>query len=176
MLKKFFAVALLALLSIFAVPAVANAAGYGDNGQNAGTVVVAPGAPATLTFSGFAAGESTTASAPDAVTLGALKVVVTANKAAAADGSVSYTASATAPGSYTITVTGAGGAIRTGTLTVAPTDSGSGSGSGSSADGSLPNTGLETPMLIVWGAAGALALGVALVFVLNVVRRNKQSV
>jgi LPXTG-motif cell wall-anchored protein len=169
MIKKFFAVALLALLSIFAVPTVANAGGYGSAGDQGGTVVVVPGAPASFTFGGFSAGEPTTASAPDAVTLGAVKVVVTANRAAGADGTVTYTASATTPGSYTITVTGAYGQVRTGTLTVAPADS----GSGSNADGSLPNTGYETPMLIVWGATGALVLGAALVFVLMVVRRNK---
>lgn len=174
MLKKFFAVALLALLSIFTVPAVANAAGYGGTGDNGGTIVVAPGAAATLTFGGFLPGEATTASAPDAVTLATVKVVSSANKPAGSDGSVSYTASATQPGSYTITVASATN-VATATFVVAPADSGTGSGSGSSADGSLPNTGLETPMLIVWGAAGALALGVAMVFVLNVVRRNKQS-
>jgi hypothetical protein len=173
MIKKFFAVALLALLSIFAVPTVANAAGYGDAGDNAGTVVAAPGEAVTFTFGGFDAFEQTVASAPDQVTLSSLKVVVTASKPADAAGTVQYTAKATAPGSYTITVTGTNGAIRTGVLTVAPTDSGAGTGSGTNADGSLPNTGLQTPMLIVWGATGALVLGAALVFVLMVVRRNK---
>lgn len=173
MFKKALAVGALAVLAIFSVPTAANAAPYGDGSGNAGTVVVAPGQPASLTFGGFAANEPTTASAPDAVTLGALKVVTTASKPANASGSVTYTATATQPGTYNVTVTGVSGQIRTGTFTIAPADSGS--GSGSNADGSLPNTGLETPMLIVWAAGGALALGIALVFVLTVVRRNKAS-
>ena len=178
MFKKVLAVGALAVLAIFTVPTAANAAPYGDGSGNAGTVVVAPGQAAALTFSGFAAGEPTTASAPDAVTLATVKVVTTANKAANASGAVTYTATATQPGTYTVTVTGASSSqIRTGTFTIAPADSatGTGSGSGSNANGSLPNTGLETPMLIVWGAGGALVLGIALVFVLTVVRRNKAS-
>ena len=177
MLKKIFAASVLAALTIFAVPTMAQAADYGSGGDNGGTIVVAPGQPATLSFDGFAPGEATTASAPDAVTLGALKVVSTASKPAGANGAVSYTASATQPGSYTITVSSASN-IATATFVVTPADSpaGTGSGSGSNADGSLPNTGFETPMLIVWGASGALILGLALVFVLNVVRRNKRAV
>lgn len=166
MLKKTLAVGLLAVLAIFAVPAAASAASYGDTGTNAGTVVVISGQSATLTFCGFQPGEKTIASAPDGVTFGG-------NGIAGADGCVTYTATSAKAGSYTITVTGASN-ISTGILTVTPADSSG--GNGSNADGTLPNTGLETPMLIVWGAAGALALGVALVFVLNVVRRNKQSV
>ena len=173
MLKKSLAVGLLAVLAIFSVPTAANAAPYGDDGSGPGTVVITPGAPVSLAFSGFQPGEATVASAPDAVTLGAIKVVTTASRPAAADGSVVYTASATQPGSYTITVTSATN-ISTGVLTVVPADSGS--GSGSNANGNLPNTGFETPMLIVWGASGALILGLALVFVLNVVRRNKRAV
>jgi LPXTG-motif cell wall-anchored protein len=173
MFKKSFAVGLLAVLAVFSVPTAANAAPYGDEGTGAGTVVVTPGAPASLTFGGFQAGEATVASAPDAVTLGAIKVVSTASRPAAADGTVVYTATATQPGSYTITVTSATN-ISTGVLTVAPADSGS--GSGANGNGSLPNTGFEAPMLIVWGASGALILGAAMVFVLTVVRRNKQSV
>jgi LPXTG-motif cell wall-anchored protein len=175
MFKKSFAVGLLAVLAVFSVPTAANAAPYGDNGTGAGTVVVAPGAPASLTFGGFQPGEGTVASAPDAVTLGAIKVVSTASRPAASDGTVVYTATATQPGSYTITVTSATN-IATGVLTVAPADSSGGTGSGANGNGSLPNTGFEAPMLIVWGASGALILGAALVFVLTVVRRNKQSV
>jgi hypothetical protein len=171
MLKKSLAVGLLAVLAIFSVPTAASAAPYGDDGTGAGTVVVTPGAPATLTFGGFLAGEATVASAPDAVTLGAIKVVSTASRPAGANGTVSYTATATQPGSYTITVTSATN-ISTGVLTVAPADSGT--GSGTNADGGLPNTGFETPMLMVWGATGALILGGAMVFVMTVVRRNKK--
>lgn len=175
MFKKALAIGALAVLAIFSVPTAANAASYGDGGDNGATVVVAPGAPVTFSFGGFQPGEPTVASAPDAVTLSALKVVVTASKPAGPNGTVSYTASATQPGSYTITVSSASN-VATGTLTVVPTDAaGSGSGSGSGSNGALPNTGFETPMLIVWGAGGALVLGIALVFVLSVVRRNKSA-
>lgn len=175
MLKRTFAAGLLAVLALFAVPTAANAADYGSGGDNGGTTVVVPGQPVTLSFGGFQPGEPTTASAPDAVTLSTLKVISSASKPAGPAGTVAYTVSATQPGSYTITVASATN-IATSTFVVAPADSGAGSGSGSNADGSLPNTGFETPMLIVWGAAGALILGAALVFVLTVVRRNKQSV
>ncbi|SKA82303.1 LPXTG-motif cell wall anchor domain-containing protein [Agreia bicolorata] len=175
MFKKVFAAGLLAALALFAVPAAANAADYGTGGDNGGTIVVVPGQPVALSFGGFQPGEPTTASAPDAVTLSTLKVVASASKPAGPAGTVSYTASATQPGSYTITVASATN-IATATFVIAPADSGSGGGSGSNANGNLPNTGLETPMLIVWGASGALILGLALVFVLNVVRRNKKAV
>ena len=177
MFKKIFATGLLAALALFAVPTAANAAPYGDGGpgdQNGGTGVVVAGEPVSFSLGGFQPGEPTTASAPDAVTLGSLKVVATASRPAGASGSVSYTASATQPGSYTITVSSASNSAVF-TLVVTPADS-NGGGSGSNADGSLPNTGFETPMLIVWGASGALILGLALVFVLNVVRRNKRTV
>jgi hypothetical protein len=170
MMKKILATGLLAVLALFAVTAAANA--YETDGSD---VTVAPGAATTLSFSGFDAGESTTASAPDAVTLGVVKVLSQASKPANASGAVSYTASATQAGTYTITVVGASGKIATGTLTVTPVDSGAGTGSGSGADGGLPNTGLEAPMLLIWGATGAVALGIALTVVLTIVRRQKAS-
>lgn len=172
MFKKALATGLLAVLAIFAVPTAANAYETTDGSD----VTIAPGQAVTLTFSGFDANEPTTASAPDAVTLGVVKVVTTFSRPADSAGVVKYTASATQPGTYTITVTGVSGKVAVGTLTVAPTDSGAGSGSGSGSNGALPNTGLETPMLIIWGAAGALALGIALTVVLTIVRRQKASV
>ncbi|KJC63685.1 LPXTG cell wall anchor domain-containing protein [Agreia bicolorata] len=175
MFKKIFAAGLLAALALFAVPTAAQAADYGTGGDNNGSTVIVAGQPVALSFGGFQPGEATIASAPDAVTLATLKVVSSASKPAGPAGTVSYTANSTQVGSYTITVSSATN-IATYTLVVVPADSGSGSGSGSNANGNLPNTGLETPMLIVWGASGALILGLALVFVLNVVRRNKKAV
>ncbi|WP_374947014.1 hypothetical protein [Agreia sp.] len=139
-------------------------------------VTTTPGTAVTMTFSGFGANEPTTASAPDAVTLGVVKVVSTFSRAANASGVVSYSVTASTPGTYTVTVTGVSGKVAVGTLTVVPADSGAGSGSGADSNGALPNTGLETPMLIIWGAAGALALGIALTVVLTIVRRQKASV
>lgn len=171
MFKKVLATGLLAVLAVFAVPAAANA--YEIDGP---AVTTTPGVAATLTFSGFDANEPTTASAPDAVTLGIVKVVSTFSRAANGSGVVSYTATASTPGTYTVTVVGVSGKIGSAALTVVPADSGAGSGSGSGSNGALPNTGLETPMLIIWGAAGALALGIALTVVLTIVRRQKASV
>jgi hypothetical protein len=171
MFKKALVTGLLAILAVFAVPATANAYETTDGSD----VTILPGQAATLTFSGFDANEPTTASAPDAVTLGVVKVITQFSRPANGDGVVKYTASATQPGTYTITVTGVSGKVAVGTLTVAPTDSAAGTGSGSGSDGALPNTGLETPMLIIWGAGGALALGIALTVVLTIVRRQKAS-
>jgi hypothetical protein len=101
MFKKALATGLLAVLAIFAAPAAANAYETTDGSD----VTVGPGVAVTLSFSGFDANEPTTASAPDAVTLGVVKVVTTASKPANASGVVQYTAAATQPGTYTITVT-----------------------------------------------------------------------
>jgi hypothetical protein len=170
MFKKALATGLLAVLAIFAAPAAANAYETTDGSD----VTATPGVAVTLTFSGFDANEPTTASAPDAVTLGVVKVVTTFSRPANASGVVTYTAAATQPGTYTITVTGVSGKVAVGTLTIVPADSASGTGSGST--GGLPNTGLEAPMLIIWGSAGALALGIALTVVMTIVRRQKASV
>lgn len=164
MARKLVAAALLALAAVFAVPAVANAAGY--TGQGPGTVTAEAGEAVALTFTDLPANTPSTASADDAVTLSVLKAA-TASKPTSASGTVTYTASATEPGTYTITVT-AGSAVATATLTVAPADSSSG-GTG------LPSTGYDVPMLALWGGIGALVLGAALVAVLATVRRNRTS-
>lgn len=161
MTRKLLAVAALALAAIFAVPTVANAAGYTGQGTSA---TAAPGEAVSLTFGGLPANTPSTASADDAVTLGVLKAS-TASRPTDASGSVTYTAAATQPGTYTITVT-AGSAVATATLTVAPADAG--------ADG-LADTGYQVPMLAIWGAVGAIVLGAALIAVLITVRRNRAS-
>jgi hypothetical protein len=165
MARKLVAAALLALTAVFAVPAVANAAGY--TGDGPGTVTAEVGEAVALTFTDLPANTPSTASADDAVTLSVLKAA-TASKPTSASGSVTYTASASEPGTYTITVT-AGSAVATATLTVTPADAAGGSGSG------LPSTGYEIPMLAVWGGVGAIVLGIALVAVLATVRRNRAS-
>jgi len=162
MTRKLLAVAALALAAIFAVPTVANAAGYTGQGTSA---TAAPGEAVSLTFGGLPANTPSTASADDAVTLGVLKAS-TASRPTDASGSVTYTAAATQPGTYTITVT-AGSAVATATLTVAPSDA--------AADDGLADTGYQVPMLAIWGAVGALVLGAALIAVLITVRRNRAS-
>lgn len=168
MLKKAFAIGLLAVLAIFAVPTTASAASYGGNGSGGGTIVVVEGQQGSITFYGFQPGEITYASGPDGVIFESSSLV------AGPDGSVTYRVTGSKIGSFTITVTGASN-ISTGVVTTVPADSSGGSGSGSNANGTLPNTGLQTPTLVVWGASGVLVLGVALVLVLSVVRRNKNA-
>ena len=163
MTRKLVAAALLALAAVFAIPAVANAAGY--TGDGPGTVTVEAGEAVVLTFSDLPPNTPSTATADDAVTLSVLKAS-TASKPTNASGVVSYTAMATQPGTYTITVT-AGQAVATATLTVVPADSGS--------TGGLPSTGYDFPIALLWGGVGAVILGGALVAVLTTVRRNRAS-
>lgn len=164
MTRKLLAAALLALAATFAIPSVANAAGY--TGDGPGTVTAEAGEAVALTYTDLPPSTPSTASADDAVTLSILKAA-TASKPTSASGSVTYTASATTPGTYTVTVT-AGSAVATATLTVVPADSASGGGG-------LADTGYDVPMLAVWGGVGAVVLGAALIAVLVTVRRNRAS-
>lgn len=163
MKRKTLATALLALLAIFALPAAA--ANAVDGYTTGPTVTSVVNGTATMTFTGFVPGESTTASAPDNVGLAAVKAVTTLTKFADGAGSVSYVATSSVAGTFTITVTGLSGRIAVGTLTVTPFDSG--------ASGNLPNTGFGVPALIIWGASGALLFGAAIVSVLVVARRKR---
>lgn len=164
MTRKLLAAALLALAATFAIPSVANAAGY--TGDGPGAVTAAAGEAVALTFTDLPPNTPSTASADDAVTLSILKAS-TASKPTDASGSVTYTAMATVPGTYTITVT-AGSAVATATLTVVPADTAGGGGG-------LADTGYDVPMLAVWGGVGAVVLGAALIAVLVTVRRNRAS-
>lgn len=167
MIRKALATAALAAVALFAVPVAAQAeeAGYTTQGP---AVTAAPGEAVSLTFTGLPANTPSTATAPDAVTLAALKAT-TASKPTDASGSVTYQASATQPGTYTITVT-AGGVVATATLTVVPADT-AGGGSGSGDD--LASTGFDLPVLALWVGGGALVLGAALIAVMTTVRRNR---
>ncbi|QYF73741.1 hypothetical protein [Cryobacterium sp. PAMC25264] len=79
---------------------------------------------------------------------------------------------ADATGTYTTTATGlTSGTVGTAAISLAAADSAA--GSGSSANGGLASTGYDAPMLAIWGAAGALLLGVALTVALTVVRRQR---
>ena len=168
MTRKLVAAALLALAAVFAIPAVANAAGYTGDGPGAVTAVA--GEAVALTFTDLPPNTPSTASADDAVTLSILKAA-TASKPTDASGSVTYSAMATEPGTYTVTVT-AGSAVATATLTVVPADT---AGGGSGTGGGLADTGYDVSMLAVWGGVGAIVLGAALIAVLVTVRRNRAS-
>ncbi|NYD68534.1 hypothetical protein [Agromyces atrinae] len=159
-MKKKLAALFIAVAAFVAIPALgANAAGYAGQGP---TVTASVGDTANLTFTGLPDGPST-ATAPDAVTLSILKAG-TASKPVV-NGSVTYTAQASTPGTYTITVT-AGGVTAVGSFTVVASDS-------ANPGGGLAGTGFDVPVVVIWAAAGALLLGVALVVVTTFVRRNK---
>ena len=176
MAKKTFAVIALAFLAIFAVPAAANAAGYiaADNISVSGSATA--GSEQTVTFDdgSFTAGETVTFAVTGE---GFATSTITMTGTADAQGAVTFTFTlpSDASGSYSITATGAtSGNFGSATITVVTADAGTtGTGTAEEIDGGLANTGYEAPVLLIWGAAGALLLGVALVLVLNVVRRQK---
>ncbi|WBM79385.1 sortase [Cryobacterium breve] len=179
MLKKTLATIALAVLAVFTVPAAANAAGYVPNSnitisgnQVAGSIIV-------IDFSGasFTAGENISFSVSGAgvVTLSNFKsATATLVKPASSTGaaSLNVTLPADATGSYTTTATGlTSGSVGTATITVKAADAGATSADSSA--GGLASTGYNAPVLLIWAAAGALLLGVALVVVLSFVRRRR---
>ena len=175
MVKKAFAVIALAILAIFAVPAAASAAGYvpADNVSVVGTVSAGGTVAVNFSSGSFTGGEqvSFAVTGSGTVTLSVFKAAtVTLVKSATAGGaaSVNVTLPVDATGSYTTTATGlSSGTVGTATLTVAAADS------GSAVDEGLSGTGYDAPVLLIWGAAGALLLGIALIVVLGVVRRQR---
>ena len=179
MAKKTFAVIALAFLAIFAVPAAANAAGYiaADSVSVSGSATA--GSEQTVTFDdgSFAPGETVTFAVTGE---GFATATITMTGTADAQGAVTFkfTLPADANGSYSITATGASlGNVGTATITVVTADAGTtGTDTAEEIVGGLANTGYEAPVLLIWGAAGALLLGLALVLVLNVVRRQKATV
>jgi hypothetical protein len=190
MFKKSLAVAALAVLAVFSVPAAANAAGYVPQGNIIVEGTPAPGEIVAVTFTegSFTPGEdvSFTLTGENAVgaTLASVRAVVNSQslvKPATGTGGVTLdvTLPADATGTYTTTATGlTSGTVGTAAITVAAADAGSGTGSGSSTDsnGGLASTGYNAPMLAIWAGAGALLLGIALVVVLGIVRRQRASV
>jgi hypothetical protein len=186
MFKKSLAVAALAALAVFSVPAAANAAGYVPQGNIVVEGEPAPGAVIEVIFTegSFTPSEdvSFTLTGENAVgaTLASLRAVVNSQslvKSSTGTGAVTLavTLPADATGTYTTTATGLqSGTVGTAAITVAAVDSGA-AGSGDS-DGGLASTGYNAPMLAIWAGAGALLLGIALVVVLGIVRRQRASV
>ena len=181
MAKKTFAAIALAVLAVFAVPAAANAAGYVPEGNvTVSDSTVEPGQTVTVGFSAdsFTPGESVsftlTGENAAGATLATVKAVVNSTsitKTASATGAVSVavTLPTNAVGSYTLTGTGlTSGSVGTATLSVVAADSAT-----VVKAGGLASTGYDAPMLAIWAAAGALLLGIALVTVLTVVRRQR---
>jgi hypothetical protein len=189
MFKKSLAVAALAVLAVFSVPAAANAAGYVPQGNIIVEGTPAPGAVVEVIFTdgSFTPGEdvSFTLTGENAVgaTLASLRAVVNSQslvKPATGTGAVSLdvTLPTDATGSYSVTATGlTSGTVGAASITVAAADGGAGAGNGTSgSDSGLASTGYNAPMLAIWAGAGALLLGIALVVVLGIVRRQRASV
>lgn len=175
-LKKIFAASALVVVAVFAAPVAANAAGYVPASDVVVSGPVTPGGTATVGFKAgsFAGGETVSFSVTGsgAATLAAVTTTVTATKVATASGSVSekVTLPVGATGTYSLTATGlTSGNVATAALTVVPADA----GAASSGSGSLAFTGSTVSMLAVWGAAGAVALGIAFMVVLALVRRQR---
>ena len=177
MARKALAVIALAILAIFAVPAAANAAGYvpagnitvSGNAVAGGTVIIVFGDGA------FAGSENVSfaVSGAGTVTLSAFKAAtVTLVKQATPAGSatVNVTLPQNATGTYSVTATGlTSGTIGTASITVRAADSAGAATTG----GGLAGTGYDAPVLLIWAAGGALLLGIALVVVLTIVRRQR---
>jgi hypothetical protein len=181
MARKVFAVIALAVLAVFAVPAAANAAGYVPASSVTVSGDAVPGGTVTVTFADgvFAPGESVSfaCTGNGTATLSAFKAAtVSLTKTASATGSasVNVTLPSDATGTYSVTATGlSSGVVGTAAITVSAVNAGSGSGSGG---GGLASTGYDAPVLLIWGAGGALLLGIALVVVLSIVRRQRAAV
>jgi hypothetical protein len=181
MFKKSFAAIALAVLAVIAVPTAANAAGYVPVGNVTVSGETAAGATVEVAFTAgsFTPGESVsftlTGENAASATLASFKAVVNSQsvvKTAAGSGAVALdvTLPADATGTYTTTATGlTSGTVGTAALTVGSADAGAAAGN----NGGLAATGYSTPMLAIWAAAGALLLGIALVTVLTVVRRQR---
>jgi hypothetical protein len=178
MAKKTLAVIALAVLAVFAVPAAANAAGYVPDGNIVVSGAPTPGGTVVVDFTGgsFTPGEdvSFAVTGSGTATLSVLKagtatIVKPASSTGAASVNVKLPAAAT--GSYTTTATGlTSGTVGTATLTVVSADSGT---TDTTTGTGLASTGYNTPVLLIWAAAGALLLGIALVVVLSFVRRRR---
>lgn len=149
-MKKFIAAVILVIVGVFGAPAAAHAAYPTPSGPTTG----APGATLNYTFTGIPDATVSITSTGD-VTLAATVVK------SVSGGSASVAATFPSTGSYTITATGDSGYLAAITVRIAAAPS----------DG-LADTGVDaTPYL--WFGGGLLVLGVALIVVLTVVRRNK---
>ena len=171
MAKKTLAVIALAFLAIFAVPAAANAAAYVPTGNVSISGSSTAGSEQIVSFTdgSFTPGETVSfAVTGEGFATSTMTLTGTAN----AQGGVTFefTLPADANGSYSITATGAtSGNVGAATVTVAAADAGTAVGT----DDGLASTGYEAPVLLIWGAAGALLLGIALVLALSIARRQK---
>jgi hypothetical protein len=183
MFKKSLATAALAVIAVFAFAPAANAAGYVPDDHVSVDATPVAGEPAEIAFApdSFVGDEMVnfTVTGSHAATLSVIKMAVESTiSKAAVDGAVSVTMvlSPDAYGPYTVTGVGAdSGNVGTASMTVVPVDAGTdtGAAAGDNAAGTLSSTGYDMPVLVIWGAAGLLALGVALVLVRLSIRRQQ---
>lgn len=183
MFKKSLATAALAVIAVFAFAPAANAAEYVSDSLI--TVAAAPAAgestPVAFGDGAFSNGEgvefSVTGSHPAVLSVVKTAVTSTLTKTATGAGAVSVTVAipAEATGDYTVTARGVtSGTVGTATLAVVAADAApiATTDNGLTADNGLAATGFNAPVLVIWGAAGILVLGVALVLVRLSVRRQ----
>lgn len=178
MIKKITAVFALALAGLFIAPVAANAS-YVPGATIEVSGSVTPGGTSTVAFSAgaFQPGETVSFTLTGENASGATLAAVDSKsleKTASSTGAVNLnvTLPSNATGSYTVTATGLTSQL-IGTATLTVTAAGSGSGGGN--DNDLADTGFDAPAFVVWGAAGAIALGAALIAVLVMVRRQRAS-
>lgn len=180
MARKFLAVIAIVIVAVFASPMAANAAGYVPAGNITVTGNATPGGTVVVSFANgsFTGGEdvSFSVTGEGGATLSALRAAVstvTLVKPANASGAVSVNVKlpANASGSYTLTATGLTSTnIGTATITVVAADGGT---------TAIPGRGLaatgagDLTVLLLWGGAGMLLLGAALLVVLSFVRRQR---
>jgi hypothetical protein len=176
-MKKIIAAALLVVAGVFAGPAAAQAYVPTTNVSVVGNV--APGGTIIVNVVNgtFIAGEqvSFAVTGEGSVTLAAIETTTLIKNANAEGGaSVSVTLPTTARGSYALTATGLDSArVATATLTVVAADGRPVASSNNA--GGLAFTGSTVPTLVIWSAAGALMLGIALMVVVTLQRRARNN-
>lgn len=174
MFKKILATLALATMAFFAVPAAAHATYGSDSDITVNGPIVAGGTVTVVFEAGSFTGNQTvnfTIEGIGNVTLAVFKAATfSLDKTSAADGSVSVdvTFPENASGTYTLTGVDEDGNILSIPLTISPDDA------GTDPDG-IADTGAELPVLALWTAGGALALGAALIAVMTIVRRQRLS-
>ena len=180
MFKKLGAAAIIAAVAVVATPLAAQALvmpEYLDTGTEiyVNTPTTEPGAtvivtivPGSFDFSGSTPEDvnfTLTGENASGATLATLQAVDSKSyvkqATSSGGGSLSVTLPLNSSGSYQVTAVGvSSGNIGTASFSVVPADT-------------VAHTGSEFPMLVVWIAGGALALGVALILVLRISRRQR---
>ncbi|TFB71824.1 sortase [Cryobacterium glaciale] len=178
MFKKTLATVALAVMATFAFAPAANAAGYVPDDLVTQEEAPVAGETTVIAFAegAFAGNEFVdfTVTGSHEATLSVIKTAVDSTLRKQASGgavSVNIVLHPDAFGTYTLTGVGAdSGLIGIASATIVPADAGA--ATGDSASG-LSATGYNVPVLVIWGAGGLLALGVALVLVRLSIRRQQ---